>query len=81
MVTFSIFIQAALDNNIILDDASQDYTVKHRCDKFGMLNYMNIIKDLTIKTQLDVTGSIQARWHLKQLISGAGSRPASQKSS
>ena len=50
MVTYSIFIQAAQDNNIVLDEASQDYIVKHRCDKFGMLSYMNIIKDLSIKT-------------------------------
>jgi hypothetical protein len=56
MVTFSIFQQAAMDNNILLDEVSIDYIIKNRCDRYGMLRYMNVIKDLVVKTQVNTTG-------------------------
>ena len=34
-MTFSIFQQAATDNNINLDENSVDYIIKHKCDKQG----------------------------------------------
>jgi hypothetical protein len=67
-MTFSIFQQAATDNNIVLDEPSIDYIIKSKCDKQGQLAYLQLIKDLAIKTQIDCTGTLIAKWQIKQAV-------------
>jgi len=33
--TFSMFQQAAMDNNIVFDEKSIEYIIKFKCDKVG----------------------------------------------
>jgi hypothetical protein len=57
-----------MDNNIIFDEKSIEYIIRNRCDKVGQLKYMDVIKDMVIKTEPDRTGQLVARWHMKQCL-------------
>lgn len=67
-LAFSIFQQAAGDNNIFFDERSTNYIVQKRCDGNGLLKYLEIIKDMVIKTYPDYTGTLMAQWHIKQAL-------------
>lgn len=67
-LAFSIFQQAAGDNNIFFDDRSTNYIVQKRCDENGLLRYIDIVKDMVIKTYPDYTGTLIAQWHMKQAL-------------
>ena len=67
-IAFSIFQQAAGDNNIFFDERSNNYIVQKRCDENGLLRYLDIVKDMVIKTYPDYTGTLMAQWHMKQAL-------------
>lgn len=62
MTTFSIFQQAAMDNNIVFDERSIEYIIRRRCDAAGSLKYMDVIKDMVIRTKFDQVGKLIWTW-------------------
>lgn len=49
ILSFSIFQQAAGDNNIFFDEISTNYIVQKRCDELGQLKYIDLIRDMVIR--------------------------------
>lgn len=65
---YSIFLQAAQDNNISFDQKSLEYMIRNFCNKQGHLQYARVIKDMMIKTDTNQAGILTATWHLKQVM-------------
>ena len=57
-----------MDNNIIFDEKSIEYIIKNKCDKLGQLNYMQVLKDLVIKTETETSGKLISKWSMRQCI-------------
>jgi len=65
MCPYTIFQQSASDNNIFLDQISTKYIFSNRCDVFGRVNYVDLIKDMVIKMNTDFAGSVKCAWHIR----------------
>lgn len=37
-----------MDNNIVFDERSIEYIIRNRCDRFGNLKYLQLIKEIVI---------------------------------
>ena len=57
-----------MDNDISFDENSISNIIKEYCDKRGFLNYMKVILDLVIKTEINCTGILIPKWHMKNSI-------------
>ena len=64
-ISFTVFKQAAKDNDIELEQRSLSYILKTRCDSTGNINYLKLIKDLVLRNIIDITGKQVYRWHVK----------------
>ena len=62
---YSIFKQAATDNDIRLTDQEYQYIVKKYCDHKGNVNYIRITDRLELDHALDVHGKKYVKWGLK----------------
>ena len=66
ITTLSMFVQAASDNDIVFDEPTMEYLIKQRCDFLGNVKYLNLIKDLAIKTYIEnQTGILKAAWYIR----------------
>jgi len=57
-----------VDSQINFDENTIKHIINKRCDKSGVLNFLNLSSDMILKTFIDFTGSIMVKWHIKQAI-------------
>jgi hypothetical protein len=57
-----------MDNDISFDEISISNIIKEYCDKRGILNYLKVILDMVIKTEINCTGILIPKWHMKNAL-------------
>ena len=70
-----------MDNNITLDERSIDYIIRRRCDHAGCLKYLDVIKDMVIRTKLDQGGKLIWTWQMKQVAPKDATQSCSDQAS